>query len=39
MEVKEYNTPILVYMNVNEKAYIEYEDITNVKVINLIEVI
>ena len=39
MEVKEYNTPILAYMTVNEEAYIEYEDITNVKSINLIEVI
>ena len=37
IDVKDYKSPVLLYMAVNKEAFIEYDHIANLKILNLIE--
>ena len=37
IDLKDYKSPILLHITVNEEAFIEYENIANLKIINLAE--
>ena len=37
IDVKDYKSPVFLYMAVNKEAFIEYDHIANLKILNLIE--
>lgn len=37
IDLKDYKPLVLLHMNVNEEAFIEYENVANLKIINLVE--
>jgi DNA-binding MarR family transcriptional regulator len=39
IDVKNYKLPVLLHMTLNEEAFIEYEHFTNLKIVNLVEVL